>query len=180
MNTMKKQLILFTLMVASLALYAQDKTSAVSVDTPTTEIKGFDYGDPTRDSIENISNALLHEYALAEAMQKKGIVLKNVGWILFAATPVYMAGAYIGHGGTITTFDWVLGGATFLAASVMIPTGYVYKGTGTWKMKFLTEQLNKLDYSEAFSIRLTPTLMSCPQSSSLEDIGIGLSISVGF
>ena len=180
MNTMKKQLILFTLMVASLALYAQDKTSAVSVDTPTTEIKGFDYGDPTRDSIENISNALLHEYALAEAMQKKGIVLKNVGWILFAATPVYMAGARISRGGKTKPFDLVIGGATFIAASIMIPTGYVYKGKGTWKMEFLTEQLNKLDYTKAVSIRLTPTLMPCPQPSPSENIGVGLSMTLGF
>ena len=177
---MKRKLILLTLVVASVIMYAQGQTRAAQFDAVETEIKGLDYKDPGRDSVEIVANALLHEYALAEAMQKKGIVLKNVGWILFAATPVYMAGAYIGHGGTFTTFDWVLGGATFLAASTMIPTGYVYKGTGTWKMKFLTEQLNKLDYSEAFSIRLTPTLMSCPQSSSLEDIGIGLSISVGF
>ena len=178
-SSMKHLLLLFTLLLASLNLLAQDQATSYSFEP--LSIKALAYqGIGNNDSIEQLSRFLLHELKQAEDLRKTGNIVKNLGWVLFAAVPVWVAGDYVRHGGKVCLLTNILAGATFLAGNVMIPTGYVFKGKGTHRMKFLTEQLNQLDYSETFSIQITPTLMQYETPQAQNNIGLGVSINIGF
>ena len=177
---MKNLLFLFSLLLASTTMFAQDQATDIQVENVVWEVTHFDNTIIENDSIQQLTEFLMHEYREAEALRKKGIIVKDIGWVLFAAVPVWVAGDYVRHGGKVCLLTNILAGATFIAGNVMIPTGYVFKGKGTHRMKFLTEQLNQLDYSETFSIQITPTLMQYETPRAQNNIGMGVSVNIGF
>ncbi len=177
---MKNTLFIFYLLFVSITLFAQDQATNVQVENVVWEATHFDNAIMENDSIQRLTEFLMHEYREAEALRKKGIIVKDIGWVLFAAVPAWVAGDYVRHDGKVCLLTNILAGATFIAGNVMIPTGYVFKGKGTHRMKFLTDQLNQLDYSETFSIQITPTLMQYETPQAQNNIGMGVSVNIGF
>ena len=177
---MKSTLILFSLLLASTPLFAQNQTTNTQTENIAWDVTHFDNAIMGNDSIQQLAMFLMHEYKEAEALRKKGIIVKDIGWVLFVAGPVLAAADFLRHSGKVTLLGLVIGGAHFLAGNVMIPTGYVFKGKGTHRMKFLTDQLNRLDYSDAFSIKISPTLMHCETQQTQNNIGMGVSVNIEF
>ena len=177
---MKSTLIFFSLLLASIPLFAQNQATDTQSENIAWEITHFDNATMGNDSIQQLAMFLMQEYKEAEALRKKGIIVKDIGWVLFVAGPVWVAGDYVKHEGKVCLLTYILAGAHFLAGNVMIPTGYVFKGKGTHRMKFLTDRLNLLDYSEAFSIQIRPTLMQCETPQAQNNIGMGVSVNIGF
>ena len=177
---MKSTLILCSLLLTSTALLGQDQVTNIQTENIVWEATHFDNAIMENDSIRQLATFLMQEYKEAEALRKKGIIIKDIGWVLFVAGPVLTAADFLRHSGRFTLLGLVIGGAHFLAGNVMIPTGYVFKGKGTHRMEFLTDQLNRLDYSEAFSIQITPTLMQCETPQTQNNIGMGVSVNIGF
>lgn len=176
---MKHLLLLFTLLLASLNLLAQDQATSYSFEP--LSIKAPAYQDiGNNDSIEQLSRFLLHELKQAEDLRKTGNIVKSIGWILFAAVPVWVAGDYVRHGGKVCLLTNILAGATFIAGNVMIPTGYVLKGIGNGRMEFNTERLHQLHYSDAVSIQITPTMMRYDLPQAQDDVGMGVSLNISF